>query len=184
MKDRIKDFLLKGLVYYSIFIVVLIIINMFNITSEIELNNKESNQEKLINIKERINNLEESSCKNVLTEMTNVHEQTNYNEKIKLSELYNQYWDGPSFLQFYEEINKKCNISEDEMKELNIPNHLINSILYMEDIAPKYMMQYEINLKDLYVREIAEADSIGLSYNTSKESELITIETVLDYIGG
>ena len=104
--------------------------------------------------------------------------------KVELTELYKQYWDGPSFLAFYNEIKEQCNITDDEMNGLNFPYYTINSILYMEEIVPKYMMQYEINIRDLNIREISEPNTINLSYSNSKESQLIMIETLLDYIGG
>lgn len=184
MKEKIKIFLLNGLICYSIIILFLMIMNIFNFKYEIELYDNEANNHEIISLKKRVNKLDDSSCKNVLNDMINVYEQTSYDGKVELTELYKQYWDGPSFLAFYNEIKEQCNITDDEMKGLNFPHYTINSILYMEEIVPKYMMQYEINIKDLNIREISEPNTINLSYGNSKESQLIMIETLLDYIGG
>lgn len=184
MKKNIKELLLYGMIGYFSLVIILMIFNMFNMTKEISLNIKADNKTKFTELKERVNQLEESSCKNVLNDMVNTYETTNYYGTVSLNEVYDYYRNGQSFLQFYTQIKEKCNISDAAMEGYGLPNEMINSILYMEDIIPKYMFEYEINLKDNFIREIAESDSMNLKYNASKTSQLKIIEVLLYHVGG
>ena len=183
MKEKIKTFIYNTLIFYSIIIIVLITINLFNTTKEIELYSNDENNQKYLYLKNEISKLEESSCKTLLNEMITTYETTNYNGIIKLSDIYEYYWNGKSFLDFYNQIKENCNISEDTMKKINMPEEAMESIIFTELIVQKYMFQYEINIKDINMRKILESDTINFNYNSSKSSELQMIEKVLNYIG-
>ena len=64
--------------------------------------------------------------------------------KVELTELYKQYWDGPSFLAFYNEIKEQCNITDDEMNGLNFPHYTINSILMRYVICRRYKVNKKV----------------------------------------
>ena len=184
MKEKIKTFLFNGLIFYSLIISILIVVNMFNIRTEIELNDNDSNLRRFNTLKERVSKLEENSCSILLNEMVDAYETTSFNGDVKLARLYEMYWEGPSFLQFYMQIKEKCNMTDEVMKELGIDNDSINSITYVDNTIMNNMFNYELKIRDYAVRGIAEASISQLEYQTCKSSELDMIEKVLDYIGG
>lgn len=184
MKEKIKIFIFNSFIFYVIIIIILTIVNMLNFISEIELNNNDENNSKIIVLEDRVNKLENSACKSLLKEMINTYNETSYDGIVKLSEFYNVYWNGTSILQFYNQIEEKCNINNEEMKNIDLHRESLNSVLYIENLVGKHMFQYEINLIDNYMHEIGEANTINMQYQLSKASELKIIENILDYIGG
>ena len=184
MRNKLKVFMFNSFLFYVIFIVILFIVNTINFTHEIELTNSDENNLKIIELKERINHLENSSCKSLLVEMSNLYEETSYDGNIELTDFYNKYFDNKSFLSFYGRIENECNIGNEEKKSMDLHKETLNSILYIENLLNKYMFQYEINFTDYYMHEIGESNIINLQYQLSKSSELNIIERILDYIGG
>jgi hypothetical protein len=184
MKEKIKTFIYNTLIFYSLFIVVLILINMFSIKTKVELNDNETNIERLSSLKEKVSKLEENSCTTLINDMIKSYEKTSFNGEIELTRIYEIYWNGPSFINYYPMIKEKCNMSDEFMENLGIQNDVMNSITYIDNILNNSMFSYEIKLPDKTMRDIAEANITQIEYKTCKSSELDVIEKTLNNIGG
>lgn len=184
MRDNVKKYLFNFLICFCICIIVLTIYNIFNFKSEIYLSSNDENNIKYNLLKERINNLDDSSCSLLLKDMISTYEKTVYNGEVKLKDIYDVYYEGSSFFPYYSLIQEKCNISKEEMENMDMPFEFTNSVTFIENIVSKYLFQYEISIKDKFSRDIAESSIIGIEYQTCKKSQLSIIEKVLNYMGG
>ena len=184
MKDKIKNFVFSMLLFYSIFVVLIIVINMFNLRGKIEIHDNEDNLNRLSDLKARANNLEKNSCGLLVDQMISKYEETSYDGEVILSELYDLYWEGASFLQFYSSFKTECGMSDEKIKELDLDYDVLNSITFFENVVNKHMFYYEISLSDKYMREISEASIGNIEYQTCKKSELDIIEKMINYVGG
>lgn len=184
MKEKIKNFVFSMLLFYSIFVVLIIVINMFNLRGKIEIHDKEDNLNRLSDLKARANNLEKNSCGLLVDQMISKYEETSYDGEVILSEFYDLYWEGASFLQFYSSFKTECGMSDEKIKELDLDYDVLNSITFFENVVNKHMFYYEISLSDKYMREISEANIENIEYQTCKKSELDIIEKMINYVGG
>lgn len=184
MKDKIKSLIQYMLISYMIIIMILTIVNMITIKKTLELTDSSENMVKINEFKKEINDLQDSSCKTLLNEMIKAYEKTSFDGIVKYKDIYDIYWNGTSFLSFYEDIIQDCNISKEKMQSMNMPYYVLNSTSFVDNLISKKMFDYEIGIKDKFFRESAETNRIGLDYKLSKQSEIIMIENILKTIGG
>ena len=157
---------------------------MITIKKTLELTDSSENMVKINEFKKEINDLQESSCKTLLNEMIKAYEKTSFDGIVEYKDIYDIYWNGISFLSFYEDIIQDCNISKEKMQSMNMPYYVLNSTSFVDNLVSKKMFDYEIGIKDKFFRESAETNRIGLDYKLSKQSEIIMIENILKTIGG
>lgn len=196
MKEKIKNLMFYGLIVYSILIVTLTLLNITNMNKTIDVSDSYENLTKIKNLKTKIETLPENTCKSLLNEMIASYENTSFMQHITNdntnkksteltnSKLYEIYWNGPSFLSFYERIIKDCDITKEKMQSMNMPHHVINSTEFIDNIVSDKMFDYEIKITDRTMRKIQESNRLTLDYKLSKQSEIIVIEKILDTIGG
>lgn len=184
MKEQIKNILFYTLITYSLFIVILTIINIFNINKFIELSDSDENITKINELKKEIETLPNNECKTLLNNMITAYEKTSFEDKVTNNQLYEIYYNGNSFLSFYEETINKCNITKEKMKELNMPFYFISSTSFIDNLVSKKIFDYELKIKDTWMREISEPDRLNLDYKLNKQNEIIIIENILNNIGG
>lgn len=184
MKDKLKDFMFYSLLFFSIGVVCLFIVNMLTIKTKVELSDSETNLERWETLRDRVALLPENSCSLVLNNMIDMYKETSFDGEVSIKELSDMYYKGTSFIQFYLSIKEECGMSDDVMRGLGLPNDSMNSITYMENFILSHMFSYEFNIKDNLMRGVAEISISNIEYRTCKSSELDMIEKTLNYIGG
>ena len=176
MKNKIKNLLFSLSIFYSVFIVGLMIFTFSTMTDSVELYDNDDNKVKLNNYKEIVSNMEDNECKKVINDIIKYYEDTSYNGSVNLKEMYD--YDGKNgLLSYHIKAKDACNVSEADEKEYDFPTKFISSIMYREVLYQKYYFQYELKFTDMYMRDIGEASIHGTMYNTSRN-------TVLDIISG
>ena len=73
-------------------------------------------------------------------------------------------------------------ITEDVAKEHNLPIMFITASIQNDEIFGKYLYQYEINMKDLYFRNISEPALTSIENKIKNEMELKLIKDVLEIV--
>ena len=196
MKEKIKNYMFYGLITYSILIITLTILNITNMNKIIEVSDSYENLTKINNLKSKIETLPENACKTLLNDMIKSYENTSFMQYItndeknqnstnltntKLNEIY---WEGSSFLSYYQRVINDCNINEGLMKSLNMPFYFVNSTSFIDNLVSKKMFDYELKIKDIWMRELAESNRMNMDYKLSKQNEIIIIENILNNMGG
>ena len=77
-----------------------------------------------------------------------------------------------------------CNISKEELKRIDMPFYALNSTSFIDNTVNKKIFDYELRIKDIYMRDNLEANRVNLDYQLSKQSEIVMIEKILKTIGG
>ena len=176
MKEKIKSLLFSASIFYSVFIVGLMVFTLCIMTDSVELHDSDDNKSRLSDYKEIVSKLEDNECKNVINDIIKYYEDTSYNGSVNLKEMYD--YDGKNgLLSYYIKAKDACNVSQTEEKEYDFPTKFISSIMYREVIYQKYYFQYELKITDMNMRDIGEAQIHVTMYNASRN-------TLLDIISG
>lgn len=181
MKDSIKKILFIISIFYSLVVIVLMLVNSANVVTDIELYDTEENKVKLNQYKNELSLLEQNDCTDVVNEMIEYYEQTSYNGKVNLKEMYNKNY-GKSFLSFYMDVRNKCSLTDSFIKENKLVTKFLTETTQREELYQRYMFQYEIKIKDNFMRNIAEPDITRIEYKINKEVELEIISVLVDML--
>lgn len=184
MKEKIKNIIQYISIGYMIIIILLTITNMFGMNKTLDLTDSTENIEKIKELKNEIANLEDNSCKVLLNDMIKAYETTSFDGIIEQKRVEKIYWEGKSFLSFYERMTTDCNISKEELKRIDMPFYALNSTSFIDNTVNKKIFDYELRIKDIYMRDNLEANRVNLDYQLSKQSEIVMIEKILKTIGG
>lgn len=184
MKEKIKEHLVVISILYGIIIILLMGITYFKMDTHVEFQEDTDFTLTLNNYKKEIMLLENSNCKNALNNLVNYIEQNNLSGKVNLKDYYNKvFYNNESILSFYGEIKNACPmITEDVAKEHNLPIMFITASIQNDEIFGKYLYQYEINMKDLYFRNISEPALTSIENKIKNEMELKLIKDVLKIV--
>ena len=179
MIDKIK----KSLLIISFtFIIIFSLIEIFNLTTYtnvIYLEDKDENIEKYEIYKDEYSRLEENECKESFGKYIERYEKTSYKGEVSLKDIYNDLAYDESVPAMYQDIRKKCNITDEEIKEYELVQSILDSITGYEEIFNSHRFPYEISLVDKQMREIIEPTLNYYSYDRIKRSELSFIKNVL-----
>ena len=179
MKEKVKSLLFSASIFYSVLIVGLMIFTFSIMTDSVELHYSDDNKSRLSEYKEIVSKLEDSECKNVINDIIKYYEDTSYNGKVNLKEMYD--YDGENGLLFYSIKSKEgCNISETDEKEYDLSTKFLSSIMYREGIYQRYGFQYELKFTDMYLRRIAEASIYSTEYHISRKTILDIISSLIE----
>lgn len=179
MKGKIKNVLFSVSMFYSVLIVGLMIFTFITMTDSVELYDNGVNKVKLNNYKEIVSNMEDNECTLVIKDIIKYYEDTSYNGKVNLREMYD--YDGENGLLFYSIKSKEgCNISETDEKEYDLSTKFLSSIMYREGIYQRYGFQYELKFTDMYLRDIAEASIYSTEYHISRKTILDIISSLIE----
>lgn len=183
MKEKIKEHLFIISIIYGITIIILMLITYSKMTTYIEINNNKNFTSKIDKYKQEISLLENNQCKNEITNLINFIEKTNYNKIINLKDHYNKiFYNNESILEYYSKIKNACSITDKKAKEYNLPTMFITASIQNDELIQRYLYQYEINIKDIYFRNISEPNLNNIENNIKKENELIIIKNILQII--
>ena len=179
MKEKIKKVLLIISFTFIIFFSLIEIFNLVTYTNKIFLEDRNENIEKYEKYKNEYNKLEESECKESFGKYIERYGETSYKGEVSLKDIYNNLAYDDSVPVMYQDIRKKCNITDEEVKEYELVHSILDSITGYEEIFNSHRFPYEISLKDKQMREIIEPTLNYYSYDRIKRSELSFIKNVL-----
>ena len=183
MRKNIRSGIFFISIFYIISICFLMIMNMGLSVSKIELYDSDENKEKLAELKEEILVLESNSCTTVIDEMIVYYEKTSYDGVVELKEMYDiENPDSMSFLNYYLKLKDNCNITDEDNEKYDFPNLFITSTIQNEAIYQRYLYQYELGLKDLYFRAIAEPNINNVEYLIRKRAEIKVISNAIEMV--
>lgn len=183
MKNKFKDFLLYAGIFYVIIVVVMMVLSYCSAVSSIELSINSEHQKKMSEYKEKVNNLEESSCKKIMIDLIEKVDSDINREIINLKEYYKEINSDNSLLYYYPKVVEKCeSITTEKMIEANMPVKFLTPSILGDEIVDKYIYQYELSTKDLKNREIRETNLIPVENNVRIFNEIDIIEKLLDII--
>ena len=151
MKEKLKNYVFGISIFYSLMILILMIINITTATTSIELHDSEENKNKLNEYKKEIATLKQNDCTTTINKLINYYEATSYNGKIKLKDIYNIE---QGLLSYYGEMKENCNLTEEQLKKYNFPNKFITATIEQEEMFMKHYFQYELKFTDVLARTI------------------------------
>lgn len=179
MKEKMKNILFSASIFYSVIIVGLMIFTFCTMTDSVELYDNNENKGRLNNYKEIVSNMEDNECTLVIKEIIKYYEDTSYNGKVNLKEMYD--YDGENgLLSYYIKVKDACNLSDADEKEYDFPTKFLSSIMYREGIYQRYGFQYELKFTDMYLRDIAEASIYSTEYHISRKTILDIISSLIE----
>lgn len=183
MRKNIRSGIFFISIFYIISICFLMIMNMGLSVSKIELYDSDENKEKLAELKEELLVLESNSCTTVIDEMIVYYEKTSYDGVVELKAMYDiENPDSMSFLNYYLKLKDNCNITDEDNEKYDFPNLFITSTIQNEAIYQRYLYQYELGLKDLYFRAIAEPNINNVEYLIRKRAEIKVISNAIEMV--
>lgn len=179
MKDQIKKILFTISIFYSLVILVLMIVKMNSFITTVELTDSEENKNKLNEYKEKLNLLDKNDCTNLIEKVIDHYEETSYEGKIKIKDMYD--YDGKnSLLSYYIKIKDICKFKDERLEEYELPTKFIISSIQRDELYQRYMFQYELGFIDFYMRDIGQAALTSVEYNISKKIELEIIDSLIN----
>ena len=181
MKENLKKILFIISIFYSLVIIVLMLVTTSNLTYEIELYDNEENLKELESYKKELLSLNSNDCTKVIENIITYYENTSYNGKVNLKEMYNSNLE-ESFLSFYNEAKNNCNITDEDTNKYRLPNKFITASIQRDELYRPYMFQYELNIKDFYMRDIIEPDLPSMEYKINRESILEIISSLIEHV--
>lgn len=181
MKEILKKFLLTSSVFYSIMIIILMIIKIVTLVETIELVDVEENKNKIEEYKTTLATLEKNKCTETIDKIIKYYENTSYNGKVPLKEIYD-YNSFKSILTYYMEVKENCNLSDEIMKENKLPERVLTGAIAKEEVYQRYLFQYELSLPDFYMRNIGEAALTNSEYKIYRKAELEVISSLIEII--
>lgn len=179
MKEKIKKTILYLSIIYSIIVIGMMFINRFSLTSSIELSLNEKDNYIIDKYALEIKLMEQTECTDTIKEMINFYKKTTYNGKVNLKEMYNYNIEN-SYLSLYSKASKNCNLTEEEKEKNNLSAEVLTVVMQEEKIIQQYIYQYELSIKDIYIRNINEPYLENTIYNIRKKMEKEVIKNLIE----
>lgn len=181
MKEKIKYLLFYGSMFYTILVVVLMLISLFSATTTIELYDNEDNLVKINQYKEELLKLGDNNCTKIINKMINFYENTSYNGEVELKSIWDYFVNvEDGYLHYVGEVRDNCNLTYEQMQELDFPSKFVNISVNTDKMFQPYYFQYELSLKDKLSREVMEFNTLNLDYSMRKKDELELISTLIE----
>ena len=146
-----------------IFVASVMMINI-NVAEKITIKEVDKYSEKITVLKNKIKKMEDGTCKGSLTKMLNRINNTNFQGKVSIEEYYKGYFkDDESFMSIFDNVIKQCEIEYNDELYMDV----LNQSIYPDEIKMRYLLSYELTLKDFFSREY-------INYQTSEKATFIT----------
>ncbi len=178
MKERLKSFFFYGFIIYSIIIILLISARYFSYERYIFLSIDDLNiiTNVVNNAEDRVNNIEQNECTDVLRKYINYYRSTLVDGAILIKDFVKKYDDNSYDLELYNKCKIYINDDNINMFKMKIISHLSS----LTDIYSKYIYAYELHILDYYANEAAMFNDCYTIYKIVKYSESEIISTVID----
>lgn len=180
MKDKIKYIIFITSIIYSLIVMFLLTFNTLSLVDDVELYDAEENIIKLNNYKQKVKLLENNNCTNEINKIINYYEKTSYNGRVNLKDMYNYSMENGTLLNHYIELKENCNLSESNIEKYNLSLKVMAASIQEDELYHKFYFQYEINIKDIFTRNIAEANLMNVEYRIKKGLELEIISNLIE----
>lgn len=179
MKEKIKNILFIISIFYSVVIIVSMIFTTINMVDIVDLSDTRENKSKLKEYKAQVSLLEENKCTKMINKIIKHYEETSYDGNVKIKEMFNYDFDD-SLLSYYGDTQKACNISEEDAKKYNLPFKFVAASIQRDELYQRYYFQYELNFRDIYMRDIGQAVLTGIEYNINRSNILEIISDLIE----
>ena len=179
MKKNLKNILFTISIFYSLVVVVLMCITINDLVTEVELHDLDENKEKLIEYKEKLSKLPQNSCVEIINDLINHYEETTYDGKVNLNEIYINQEDN-SLLSYYQKVKESCNITEEKETKYNLPAKFITASIQWDELYKRYYFQYEIEIPDYMIRLIVDPEITNVEYQINRSMELEIIASLIE----
>jgi len=180
MKEKIKNILYGGSVFYTITVIILMLISLLNSVTTLELNDNKERKLQITQYKQEILTMENKECATVINNMIDFYEKTSYTGEVKLKDMYNYFInDVDGYLHFYGEVRDNCNLKEEDMKDNYLPSKFVNISVGIGKLLNTYDFQYELSIKDYLSHQSMDIETLNLEYGIRKSNELEIISTVI-----
>ena len=178
-KEIIKNTIMYIGCFYILIITGIIILNYCTATKSIEINDNEDNLKLLEEYKKEVNNISDLACRNSINDFIKQYERTSFNGKINLKDWYKVITKEDAILSYYSKIKESCKITNEESNRFNLPYLFLSSSIQNEEILQKSYFQYELHLKDYFLRNIADTYLYGVEYNLQRQGSRIIISNLI-----
>lgn len=182
MKEKIKNIVFVISTFYSLVIVIFMVIVSGNLTNTIELHDSEENKEKINLYKQQLATLEQNSCTDVINKIITHYEETSFDGEVSLREMFEYDFDN-SLLSFYSKAKENCKLDNNEVEKHNLPIKFITSSIQRDELYQRYYFQYELYLNDI-TRLIIEPQLSGVEYQINRAMELEIISDLIEISKG
>ena len=176
MKNK-RDYLVCFSIVFIVVVSVLAIYTFVNAKRTLNFVVDESINDELAQIKESIDDMEKNACSENLLKYYNYVNDTVYNGKTKLNDLY-YYMSSTDLSNTFNNIKTECKMPEEKLKEYSISNRYLTTISLKYEVLVGYLYQYELNFTDPMKNDINKA-SVESAYRLLKNNE---VELLKDYI--
>ena len=179
MKNKLKSIILGISIVYSFMVLILMLLSFNTAVTTVELVDIEENILKLNNYQNEVNKLEQNSCTKVIKDLINYYEETSYNGKVKLKDIYDFGFE-KSFLSFFGEMKNNCNLTEEELNKYNFPTKFLTTSVQQDELLKNYYFQYELSFKDFFTRSIVEPTLLITEYKINRSFQLEIIDNLIE----
>ncbi len=176
MRTKIKNILFILSTAFVITFVLVEVINLVSYNDKIYLEDSKEHLDLLSDYKDKINNLEDDSCKSSLETFVKRYEKTSYKGEVSLKDIYDELAYTDSYPAIYQEIRSNCGISENDVKEYGLVYGILDSMITYEEFFNNNRFPYEFHLYDTLTRDIVEPALNSYRYGKIKRSELSFIQ--------
>lgn len=184
MQEKIRNAILPISLFYMIVIVILMALTYIQAQDTIEFKYIENFENKMANNKLEVNNLNDKVCEDALNKYIDYSIKYTYNGNVKVKTFFNDKFLNPDeiFLSNYLKIKDNCKLTDEQMKDNDLPNMFLNVTVLEEEILQKYLFNYEIKFNDIITRIILEPNIYNTEYSISQNLKLKIIDTVLEIL--
>lgn len=173
---KIKYLLLGSLLTFIIIFISSLIMIPFNKREMIYVKTIESYTTNMTKLRNKIDELEDSECKNSLNRMVTRINETNFKEDVTIKKYYEAYFkDDKTFLSLYDDIVTTC-----ELKDVDyIYVDVLRQSVFPNSIKEKYLLSHELVLKDYSSRESINKESYKTGTYVTKTLELSILNDLI-----
>jgi len=183
MKEKLsaKNVISVILCSYMIIVVLVMLLNYFTVVKSIELHDTPENIELLESYKKEVDKISNESCRKNVYALINKYEKTSYDGEISLQDYYKgEIQNGGAVLNYFSKIKDACDISEEEIEKYNLKELFLSSAIQFDQIAEKYVFQYELHIKDYYLREVLSVQLFPAEYLIQRNGMLSIISSIIE----
>ncbi len=179
MKENIKRVLFISSMFFSIMIVVLTILTLFNMSGTVNLSDTKDNIDELDGYKKEVLKVKNNKCRNEINNIIKYYEETSYDGDVSVKEMFD-YGFEHSLLEYYSKVKESCNISNDEADDNRLATKFLTASIQFDEIYQSYYYQYELGLKDKLIRDISEPSLNMVEYKINRSLILEIIDFLIE----
>lgn len=183
MRKYLQYVLLGIIITFTLVFAVMFYINIRMSSSRLVFSQNENYEKLLVDLDNRLDNMEDQVCSNALKRYRDFSEETYFKEDVKPEKWIRLFYsEAYTPLDYIKNIMDKCSLNDVE-KEKMVNSYVLVSTTY-DHLTTDAIYNYELSFSDVYFRELSQPDISTTSYSVAKIQELYIIKDVLDYVEG